>query len=119
MNNPDPTRRPVPHCRRRRLLTGLLATALAATGLMTSAPTAAAEPECLHPSYDFDGDHTLDPVIGIPGGVGRAGAVEVRISNEDEPKIVRLKGPNGFGSAVGQLSSYANQGDDQLCSQLV
>lgn len=103
----------------RRLPAAALAVTLMIAGLITATPQAVAEPECLHPSYDFDGDHTLDPVIGIPGGAGHVGAVEVRISNEDEPKVLRLKGPNGFGSVVGQLSSYANEGDDQLCSQLV
>ncbi|SDT28901.1 hypothetical protein [Microlunatus soli] len=104
---------------RHRLAAAALASTLVIAGLIIGAPRAAAEPECLRASYDFDGDYRTDPVIGAPGASGRSGTVQVRITNEDREKVVRLQGPNGFGSSVGQLSSYVNEGDDRLCSQLV
>lgn len=95
---------------------------LATTALLWQPPTASAEPECLHASSDFDGDGTPDVAVGSPGGPGgsgRAGSVQVRMSNEGEPFTVTVTGAPGFGTAVTSLSSYANEGDDELCSQLV
>ena len=91
---------------------------LAAAGLL-GAPPASAEPECLSSSSDFDRDGTPDVVVGVPGGSGRGGAVQVRLSNEGEPFTTTVTGPPGFGTAVTSLSSYAGEGDDALCSQLV
>lgn len=91
---------------------------LAAAGLLT-APPASAEPDCLSSSSDFDADGLPDIAVGIPGGSGRGGAVQVRLSNEGEPFTRTVTGPPGFGTAVTSLSSYAGQGDEALCSQLV
>lgn len=108
------------HRRRRRLLTALTAAAVLTAGMIMNAPTAAAEPECLHSSNDFDDDGIADPVIGAPGGRDASdGSVEVRISNHGAPYLVRIDGAPGFGSAVTRLTSYQNEGDDRLCSQLV
>ena len=91
---------------------------LAAAGLL-GAPPASAEPECLSSSSDFDRDGTPDVVVGVPGGSGRGGAVQVRLSNEGRPLTTTITGAPGFGTAVTSLSSYAGEGDDALCSQLV
>ncbi len=86
---------------------------------VVNAPPAAAEPECLVSSSDFDADGLADVVVGAPGGAGHAGTVQVRLSNEGEPFTTTLTGAPGFGTAVTSLSSYAGEGDDALCSQLV
>ncbi|MGW8567325.1 hypothetical protein [Isoptericola sp. NPDC055881] len=83
------------------------------------APAAVAEPECLGPSHDFDGDRVPDAVVGAPGGTGRPGTVEVRLTGDGEPRTVVLRGPVGFGTAVTQLRSYEQEGDDRFCTQLV
>jgi hypothetical protein len=95
------------------------AVGLAATSLLWTAPPASAEPECLVSSSDFDRDGTPDVAVGVPGGSGRNGAVQVRLSNEGEPFTTTVTGAPGFGTAVTSLSSYADEGDDKLCSQLV
>jgi hypothetical protein len=106
--------------RRTRTLTAATASlGLAATCLLWQAPTASAEPECLTSSSDFDRDGTADVAVGIPGGSGRNGAVQVRLSNSGKPLTTTLTGSPGFGTAITSLSSYADEGDDQLCSQLV
>lgn len=105
--------------RRMRALTFAAAASLAAISLLGYAPPASAEPECLTSSSDFDRDGTPDVAVGIPGGSGRDGAVEVRLSNEGEPFTSRIDGAPGFGTAVTSLSSYTDEGDDALCSQLV
>lgn len=92
---------------------------LALTGLLGYAPPASAEPECLTGSSDFDRDGTPDVAIGIPGGSGRNGAVQVRLSNRGSPHTTTIPGRPGFGTAVTSLSSYVDEGDDALCSQLV
>lgn len=103
----------------RNLVTGSAALGLALGGLLWQAPLAAAEPECLTSSSDFDRDGTPDIVVGVPGGSGRNGAVQVRLSNDGRPITTTLTGSPGFGSAVTSLSSYVDEGDDALCSQLV
>jgi len=95
------------------------AVGLAATSLLWTAPPASAEPECLVSSSDFDRDGTPDVAVGVPGGSGRNGAVQVRLSNEGEPFTSTVAGAPGFGTAVTSLSSYTDEGDDELCSQLV
>ncbi len=106
--------------RRTRVLTATTASlALAVSCLLSSAPPASAEPECLTGSSDFDRDGTPDVAVGIPGGSGRRGAVEVRLSNEGKPITRSVTGAPGFGTAVTSLSSYTDEGDDALCSQLV
>lgn len=103
----------------RKLVQGSAVLSLAVGSLLWDVPSASAEPECLNSSSDFDQDGTTDIVVGIPGGSGRAGAVQVRLSNEGEPFTRTLTGVSGFGSAVTSLSSYGHEGDDELCSQLV
>lgn len=49
----------------------LTAVAPAGAGLVATAPLAAAEPECLNPSFDFDRDGIPDAVIGRPGAGDR------------------------------------------------
>ena len=106
--------------RRMRTLTAVTASlGLAAISLLGTAPSASAEPECLTSSSDFDRDGTPDVAVGVPGGSGRGGAVQVRLSNEGEPFTSTITGASGFGTAVTSLSSYAGEGDDELCSQLV
>jgi hypothetical protein len=92
---------------------------LAITCLLGNAPSASAEPECLTSSSDFDRDGTPDVAVGVPGGAGRNGAVQVRLSNEGKPITTTVTGAPGFGTAVTSLSSYTDEGDDALCSQLV
>jgi hypothetical protein len=92
---------------------------LAITCLLGNAPSASAEPECLTSSSDFDRDGTPDVAVGVPGGAGRNGAVQVRLSNEGKPITPTVTGAPGFGTAVTSLSSYTDEGDDALCSQLV
>ena len=92
---------------------------LAVTCLLGNAPPASAEPECLTSSSDFDRDGTPDVTVGIPGGSGRNGAVQVRLSNKGKPFTTTVTGAPGFGTAVTSLSSYTDEGDDALCSQLV
>lgn len=106
--------------RGRRRATALLVgcAGLTAAGTL-AAPAAVAEPECLSPSYDLDGDRAPDVVVGAPGTAGREGAVEVRLTGEGDPRTVVLTGPPGFGAAVTQLTSYENEGDDAVCTQLV
>lgn len=103
----------------RRVVQGSAALGLAVGSLFLNLPSASAEPECLGASSDFDSDGTPDVVVGIPGASGRPGAVQVRLSNEDEPFTRTITGVAGFGTAVTSLSSYADEGDDALCSQLV
>ncbi len=104
----------------RTVTTAAATLGLALTGALGYAPPAAAEPECLSSSSDFDRDGKPDVAIGIPGGSGRNGAVEVRLSNNGSPRKVTIPGSSpGFGTAVTSLSSYADEGDDPLCSQLV
>lgn len=103
----------------RRAGTAAAVIGLAAGSLLWQPPTASAEPECLTSSSDFDRDGTPDVAVGSPGGSGRLGSVQVRLSNEGETLTVTLTGAPGFGTAVTSLSSYANEGDDELCSQLV
>jgi hypothetical protein len=119
-----PARRPPAHARTRPRLLGrrpraaalVTAGALVATGAVLSAPAAHAEPECLSPSYDLDGDRTPDTVVGAPGTGARIGVVEVRLSTG---RTQLLTGPQGFGASVTQLGSYAQEGDDAWCTQLV
>ncbi len=92
---------------------------LAITCLLGNAPPASAEPECLTSSSDFDRDGTPDVTVGVPGGAGRNGAVQVRLSNKGKPITTTVTGAPGFGTAVTSLSSYTDEGDDALCSQLV
>lgn len=101
------------------LVTGSAAVGLAVSALVSQPLVASAEPECLAGSSDFDQDGLADVIVGAPGGSGRAGAVQVQVSNEGEPITVTITGKSGFGSAVTTLSSYVDQGDDALCSQLV
>ncbi|GAA1730321.1 hypothetical protein GCM10009809_27310 [Isoptericola hypogeus] len=105
--------------RRRRSVrraAGLALAAATAVGAgIAVAPPAAAEPECLHPSYDFDQDGEVDSVVGAPAD----GSVEVRFGTLGEPRTEVLTGDWGFGTAVTQLTSYEEEGDDELCSQLV
>ena len=103
----------------RTVTTAAATLGLALTGLLGHAPPAAAEPECLTSSSDFDRDGKPDVAIGIPGGSGRNGAVQVRLSNKGKPFTRTVTGSPGFGTAVTSLSSYADEGDDSLCSQLV
>lgn len=105
-------------------MTHKLGTIAAAVGLTVGtlwagAPPASAEPECLTSSSDFDADGTPDVAVGIPGGSGRDGAVRVRLSNAGEPFTTTITGAPGFGTAITSLSSYVDEGDDALCSQLV
>lgn len=105
-------------------MTRTLGTIAAAVGLTVAslwaiAPPASAEPECLTSSSDFDRDGTPDVAVGAPGGSGRNGAVQVRLSNEGKPFTTTITGAPGFGTAVTSLSSYVDEGDDELCSQLV
>lgn len=95
------------------------AVGLAATSLLWTAPPASAASGCSTSSSDFDRDGTPDVAVGVPGGGGRDGAVQVRLSNEGEPITTTVTGAPGFGTAVTSLSSYAGAGDDALCSQLV
>jgi len=107
---------------KRTFVTGSAALGLAVGSLLWQAPTASAEPECLTSSSDFDRDGTPDIAVGAPGGsggTGRDGAVHVRLSNRGHPMTTTITGSPGFGSAVTSLSSYAAEGDDALCSQLV
>ena len=85
---------------------------LVATSLLWTAPPASAAPKCLTSSSDFDRDGTSDVAVGVPGGSGRDGAVEVRLSNKGKPFTTRLNGAPGFGTAITSLSSYADAGDD-------
>lgn len=103
----------------RPLAAGTAVLGLTLASLVCNVPKASAEPECLNSTSDFDGDGSSDVVVGSPGGSGRSGAVQVRISNEDEPYTVTLRGAPGFGTAVTSLSSYSDEGDEELCSQLV
>ena len=106
--------------RRMRALTAATAgLGLAAISLLGSAPPASAEPECLISSSDFDRDGTPDVAVGVPGGSLRKGAVQVRLSNEGQPITTTIPGASGFGTAITSLSSYTDEGDDELCSQLV
>lgn len=112
-----------------RRVAGITAMAAFAAGLVVAAaPPAAAEPECLTGSFDFDRDHRSDQVIASPhatvDGVGQAGSVQVRLSNEDDPIVVEVTAPqpapgDQFGSAVSEIASYYDEGEDRLCSQLV
>src|ERR687894_1153517 len=84
--------------RLRRHITVAGAACGAALGaVVATAPAAVAEPECLGPSYDFDRDRVPDSVVGAPGGDGRGGTVEVRLTGGGEPRTVVLRGPVGFG----------------------
>ena len=103
----------------RSVTTAAATLGLGIAGLLGYAPTASAEPECLTSSSDFDRDGTADVAIGIPGGSGRNGAVQVQLSNKGKPFTRTIAGLPGFGTAVTSLSSYAAEGDDSLCSQLV
>ena len=103
----------------RKLGTIAAAVGLTVASLWAGAPPASAEPECLTSSSDFDRDGTPDVAVGVPGGSGRNGAVQVRLSNEGTPFTTTISGAPGFGTAITSLSSYANEGDDELCSQLV
>lgn len=103
----------------RKLVQGSVVLSLAVGSLLWHVPTASAEPECLTSTSDFDQDGAADIVVGIPGGSGRGGAVQVRLSNEDEPFTRTLTGAAGYGAAVTSLNSYGSEGDDELCSQLV
>jgi hypothetical protein len=108
--------------RRARVLGSAVASlALAATSAVVQAPHAeAADPRCAYDSSDFDHDYRADQIIGIPGGSGRGGAVQVRLSNDGGDPITKtITGVAGFGSAVTTLSSYTKAGDEALCSQLV
>ncbi|MFE6971254.1 hypothetical protein [Isoptericola sp. NPDC057653] len=107
-----------PRRRHRPAAVAAACAALAAAGVV-AAPSAVAEPECLGPSHDLDGDRVPDAVVGAPGGTGRPGTVEVRLTGDGEPRTVVLRGPVGFGTAVAQLRSYEQEGDDRFCSQLV
>ncbi|GAA3696016.1 hypothetical protein GCM10022204_09930 [Microlunatus aurantiacus] len=107
---------------RRRTRTPLLIAAtlgVATASVLAQAPPASAEPECLTGSSDFDRDGTPDIAVGVPGGSGRAGAVQVRLSNKGKPVTTTVTGAPGFGTATTTLSSYAGRGDVALCSQLV
>ena len=101
------------------------ASVLLAGGLgLAAAGPARAEPECLHASNDLDGDGTADRFIGMPGAGHGAGAVQVRLSNEDDPYVVEIPNPRpaagaAYGTALTLLTSYEQEGQDQLCSQLV
>ncbi|HEY5787118.1 MAG TPA: hypothetical protein VIT65_20320, partial [Microlunatus sp.] len=92
---------------------------LVVTSLLLNAPPASAEPECLTSSSDFDRDGAPDVVVGVPGGSGRNGAVHVRLTNLGKPFTTTVTGSPGFGTAITSLSSYTDEGDDELCSQLV
>lgn len=105
--------------RRSAGLSVALAIALAGAVQLGFSPPAAAEPECLGPSFDFDGDRLPDAVIGSPGG--SVGSVQVRLTNEGESRSVMIKPPPGaatFGASVASVSSYQEEGDDALCAQL-
>ena len=45
--------------------------------------------------------------------------MQVRLSNKGKPITTTVTGAPGFGTAVTSLSSYTDEGDDALCSQLV
>ncbi len=100
----------------RRLRTGSVALGVAVSSLMWPAPSASGAAGCLTTSSDFDRDGTSDIAVGVPGGAGRSGAVQVRLSNRGAPITTTLTGSPGFGSAVTSLSSA---GDAELCGQLV
>ncbi len=91
---------------------------LAVTGLLLATPPASAAPTC-PASSDFDRDGTPDVAVGVPGGSGRNGAVQVRLTNVGKPFTTTISGAPGFGTAVTSLSSYPRGGDLALCNQLV
>lgn len=103
----------------RNFVGGSAALALAAGSLLGQVTLASAASACLTSSSDFDRDGAPDVAVGVPGGSGRSGAVQVRLSNGGKPVTATLTGAPGFGTAVTTLSSYAGGGDQELCSQLV
>ena len=105
--------------RRRILGTITTITALATIGLPWQAPAAAAATGCRTASSDFDADGTPDVAVGVPGQSGKAGAVQVRLSNKGKPLTTTITGAHGFGTAITSLSSYESRDDNAFCSQLV
>lgn len=105
--------------RRSRAWTATAAAGLVALSLLGNAPPASAAATCPVSDSDFDRDGAPDVTVGIPGGSGRNGAVQVRLTNSGKPFTTTVTGAPGFGTAVTSLSSYVGRGDAALCSQLV
>lgn len=106
--------------RHRKILGTITAIAsLATIGVAWQAPAAEAATGCRTSSSDFDADGTPDVAVGIPGQSGKAGAVQVRLSNKGKPLTTTITGAHGFGTALTSLSSYQSRDDNALCSQLV
>ncbi|WP_375424146.1 hypothetical protein [uncultured Friedmanniella sp.] len=104
---------------KRKVVQSSVVLSLAVGSLLWHTESAAAAPGCLTSSSDFDRDGVADIVVGIPGGSGRHGSVQVRLSNGGHALTRTITGAPGFGSAVTSLSSYTKAGDEGLCSQLV
>ncbi|MBO0826609.1 MAG: hypothetical protein J2P24_02395 [Streptosporangiales bacterium] len=111
---------------RKLVRAGVAVAVLAAAGFAwaVNPPPAAAEPECLWISNDYNRDGRTDVAIGAPGATSAAGAVEVKVSEGDATHTYRVTPPDGragdqFGAAVAEVAATEGDLDQERCSQLV
>ncbi|HEX6444332.1 MAG TPA: hypothetical protein VF053_04520 [Streptosporangiales bacterium] len=106
----------------RRALTLASVAAAMAAAWAVSPPAAHAATGCAA-SNDFDGDGRVDAAVGAPGGSGRPGFVEVRLSGADGTRAVEVAEPGGhggdrFGAAVAEVADHHAGDSRSRCSLL-